>query len=231
MPYCSFFRGHIYFYGLELLNLNPNSLLYISIYIHLCDAFLGIRPYFDPFRSLFIVRPLPSPTHRNAIGGVGLQQRNTSVYFQIPLPCANLDWRALWYLCDNPRPCLPDFYANIAPVRPEWNPSNLPKELAKDEQVKFLLSAIEDLKKAAVSEETIVWSFITRRVQPIKRQTKPGWTFLAGNITKEVPDPVRADKVTAQVEKILSRVSAKVAGRNNKAYNGQSFCPSISISL
>ena len=45
LPCCSFFRGFLFFFGLELINLNPNSILHISIFIHLCEAFLGVRPH------------------------------------------------------------------------------------------------------------------------------------------------------------------------------------------
>ena len=53
----SFFRGLLYFYGIELINLNPNSILQISAFIHLCEAFLGIRPHFNLFRYLFSLKP------------------------------------------------------------------------------------------------------------------------------------------------------------------------------
>src|SRR5438034_9264231 len=34
----SFFRGLLYFYGIELVNFNPNSILQISAFIHLCET-------------------------------------------------------------------------------------------------------------------------------------------------------------------------------------------------
>src|SRR5438105_12942122 len=36
-----FFRGLLCFYGIELVNLNPNSILQIFAFIHLYEAFLG----------------------------------------------------------------------------------------------------------------------------------------------------------------------------------------------
>jgi hypothetical protein len=45
LPYCSFFRGLLYFYGLELHHLNPNSIYDIANFIHFCEAFLGIEPH------------------------------------------------------------------------------------------------------------------------------------------------------------------------------------------
>jgi hypothetical protein len=41
-----FFRGLLDFYDLNLTHLNPNSILQISIFVHLCEAYLGILPHF-----------------------------------------------------------------------------------------------------------------------------------------------------------------------------------------
>jgi hypothetical protein len=60
LPTYSFFRGLLYFYGLELYHLNPNSICHIAIFIHFCEAFLGIEPYWDLFRYLFRVKPQPT---------------------------------------------------------------------------------------------------------------------------------------------------------------------------
>jgi hypothetical protein len=45
LPSCSLFRGLLYYYGLELHHLNPNSICHISIFIHFCEAFLRIEPH------------------------------------------------------------------------------------------------------------------------------------------------------------------------------------------
>src|SRR5438105_14932552 len=36
-----FFRGLLHFYEIELVNLNPNSILHISAFVNLCEALLG----------------------------------------------------------------------------------------------------------------------------------------------------------------------------------------------
>lgn len=46
VPCCDFFRGILYYYRLEAVHLNPNSIVHIGIFIHLCEVFLGIRPHF-----------------------------------------------------------------------------------------------------------------------------------------------------------------------------------------
>jgi hypothetical protein len=46
MPTSNFFRGLLHHYGIELQNLNPNSVLQIVVFVTLCEGYLGIRPNF-----------------------------------------------------------------------------------------------------------------------------------------------------------------------------------------
>jgi hypothetical protein len=46
LPISPFFRGLLDFYDLNLTHLNPNSILQVAIFVHLCEAFLGILPHF-----------------------------------------------------------------------------------------------------------------------------------------------------------------------------------------
>jgi hypothetical protein len=68
LPTCSFFRGLLYYYGIELHHLNPNSICYISIFIHFCEAFLEIEPHWDLFRFLFRVKPQPTTKKLAVVG-------------------------------------------------------------------------------------------------------------------------------------------------------------------
>ena len=49
----AFFRGLHFFYGLEVMHLMPNSIVHIAIFIHLCEAYLGIALYFNLWRALY----------------------------------------------------------------------------------------------------------------------------------------------------------------------------------
>ena len=52
--HCSFFfSGLLRYYKIQLHHLTPNSFVHISIFMHLCEAFLGIEPHFELFRFLF----------------------------------------------------------------------------------------------------------------------------------------------------------------------------------
>jgi hypothetical protein len=72
LPSCSFFQCLLYFYGLELHHLNPNSICHIAIFIHFCEAFLGIEPHWDLFRFLFRVKPQPTSKNPSVAGGAGI---------------------------------------------------------------------------------------------------------------------------------------------------------------
>jgi hypothetical protein len=56
LPACDFFRRPLDHYQIKLIHLNPNSILQITIFIHLCEAFLGIPPNFPLFKSYFFLK-------------------------------------------------------------------------------------------------------------------------------------------------------------------------------
>jgi hypothetical protein len=66
-----FLRGLLFAYGIQLHDLNPNSVLHIACFITLCECFLGVEPHWALWRRIFLIRhPLPYQT-----GGFGVQVR------------------------------------------------------------------------------------------------------------------------------------------------------------
>jgi hypothetical protein len=53
LPISPFFRGLFDFYRLNLTHLNPNSILQVSVFVHLCEAFLGVLPHFGLWKYLY----------------------------------------------------------------------------------------------------------------------------------------------------------------------------------
>jgi hypothetical protein len=53
LPAYDFLRGLLEHYQIELVHLNPNSILQIAIFVHLYEAFLRISPNFPLFKSYF----------------------------------------------------------------------------------------------------------------------------------------------------------------------------------
>jgi hypothetical protein len=60
LPTRNFFKGLLEYYDIEYLNLNPNGIFHTSVFVHFCEAFLGIKPHWVLFRKFFRVKPQPS---------------------------------------------------------------------------------------------------------------------------------------------------------------------------
>ena len=73
IPVCDFLRGLLFFWGIQLHHLTPTSILHISIFVHLCEAFLGIYPHFDLFKSLFFLNPSLNFSNVATVGGANLE--------------------------------------------------------------------------------------------------------------------------------------------------------------
>jgi hypothetical protein len=56
LPPHPFLRGLLFAYGIQLHDLNPNTILYIACFIMLCECFLGIKPHWALWRQIFAVR-------------------------------------------------------------------------------------------------------------------------------------------------------------------------------
>jgi hypothetical protein len=161
LPSYSFFRGLLYYYGLELHHLNPNSIYHISIFIHLCEAFLGIEPHWDLFRFLFRVKSQPTSKKLSVVGGAGIQlrQQASERYLSYKFPSNLPGWKNHWFYTENHAPQLPNKTNNPRVVRPEWN-----LELSRGDmdQVEELLDIIEAQKMTGVTGASVIFSFFKR---------------------------------------------------------------------
>jgi hypothetical protein len=64
IPMHEFLRGLLFFYGIQLHQLTPNSLIHISIFITLCECFLGIHPHLGLWKHIFLPPPQQLEEHR-----------------------------------------------------------------------------------------------------------------------------------------------------------------------
>jgi hypothetical protein len=53
LPTYEFLHDLLHHYQIELVHLNPNSILQIVVFVHLCEAFLAVTPNFPLFKSYF----------------------------------------------------------------------------------------------------------------------------------------------------------------------------------
>jgi hypothetical protein len=49
LPASDFFKGLLKYYGIKYLNLNPNGIFHVSVFVHIYEAFVGIKPHWILF--------------------------------------------------------------------------------------------------------------------------------------------------------------------------------------
>jgi hypothetical protein len=93
LPTSNFFKGLLEYYGIEYLNLNPNSIFHSFVFVHFCEAFLGIKPHWVVFWKFFLVKPQPSANDPRVVRGAGIQMREdaTEQYLAYKLIDSNQD--------------------------------------------------------------------------------------------------------------------------------------------
>ena len=173
-PTSRFFRGLLHFYKIELVHLNPNSILHIAAFIHLCEAYLGIGPHFALFRYLFQVttRQKSGPV---VVGGASIQMRKQrfNKYITLPTRDSLKGWHCRWFYISNPNPALPAYIGRPLALEVSWNSFPSDEEM-KD--VRLLLVRLEAIKIVdQLSGVAVVRDFIERRIQPIKERHHPAY--------------------------------------------------------
>jgi hypothetical protein len=112
LPACDFLRGLLDHYKIELVHLNPNSILLISIFVHLCEVFLGIPPNFALFKNYLFLKYQPCAANHKVVGGVGLQTCPRAGFLDLPLKTSLRGWHGTWFYCENHDPSLHPSWAN-----------------------------------------------------------------------------------------------------------------------
>ena len=68
-PIHPFLRGLLEFYGLQLHNLTPASVLHIAGFVALCELFLGVEAHFGLWKELFCLVPRSKKGSMYQVGG------------------------------------------------------------------------------------------------------------------------------------------------------------------
>jgi len=157
------------------MHLNPNSILQLLIFVHLCEAFLGIVPHFGLWKHLYHCKAGLRDGVLQVIGGASfeLRKNHKSVYLDIPLPDNNRGWHSEWFYIEN--------HGNSLPIRSgrqldnkltSWEEGPTPEEQA---QVEVLLEEIANLKENGLNAHAVVIDFVYCCIQPLKDRIYPAY--------------------------------------------------------
>jgi hypothetical protein len=177
LPISPFFRGLLDFYHLNLTHLNPNSILQISIFVHLCEAFLGVLPHFGMWKFLYHCRPGMAGGQHQLVGGASLEMhrgRKTD-YLDIPLKDSIKGWCLKWFIVENHGNSLPPWSGRQPEVRtPSWTESPTDQEVA---EAGALLAEVGLLKERGLTTEAMVADFVFKNIQPLKDRAHPAYLY------------------------------------------------------
>jgi hypothetical protein len=208
LPASDFFKGLLGYYGIEYLNLNPNGIFHTSVFVHFCEAFLGIKPRWILLRKFFRVKPQPSASNPQVVGGAGIQMREYAAeqYLSYKLIDSNQDWKAKWFYVTNHHPELPKPSGKQLKHRPWWNPEPTMQEGI---QLPELLAKIMALKEAGLRVEHVAFNFMKRRVQPLMAHDTLGYQYTSDDDTSRMPgDEVDNDDIVDRLGRIFKDMPA-----------------------
>jgi hypothetical protein len=126
---CEFLRGLLHHYKIELVHLNPNSILQIAVFVHLCEFFLGVPPKIFLFKSYFLPKYQPNVDKWKVIDNVGLQTRPRSGFLDLPMKTLLKGWHKSWFYCENHEPSLPPFIGRLPEFSVTWSEEPITVEL------------------------------------------------------------------------------------------------------
>jgi hypothetical protein len=186
LPISPFFCGLLDFYDLNLTHLNHNSILQVVIFVHLCEAFLGILPHFRIWRYLYNCRPRMDGGQHQLVGGASLELRRGSKveYLDIPLNDSIKGWRLEWFIMENHGKSLPTRSGRQPDIRtPSWVESPTFSEIT---EAKVLLAEICLLKDRGLTAEAVVADFVFKNIQPLKDKVYPAYLYTGINDSTQV---------------------------------------------
>jgi hypothetical protein len=207
LPISPFFRGLLDFYNLNLTHLNPNSILQISIFVHLCETYLRILPHFRLWKYLYHCRPGMAGGQHQLVGGASLEMRRgrKTEYLDIPLKDSIKGWRLKWFIVENHYKSLPPRSGRQPDVcTPSWVESPTTLEVT---EARVLLAEICLLKERGLTAEAVVPDFVFKNIQPLKDRTYPAYLYSG------ITDSTQVTNKKIPTEDLVSRLDMILRGK------------------
>ncbi|KAK1620831.1 hypothetical protein QYE76_026348 [Lolium multiflorum] len=208
-PIHDFLRGLLFVYGIQLHQLTPNSILHISIFITLCECFLGIPPNWALWKRIFCLRRNGSHNVTYNIGGVVICVRTDVDYFDVKFPDSVQGWRKKWlYIHEESANSVEH---NIVPFdgsariqrRRSWDAEASEEEKKATEALMSRIRQLQNTRGKELSGVQITAYFLRIRVQPLEARKNPLWTYCGKNDANRIS----GDLSPKDLEKLIRRLS------------------------
>ncbi|KAK1681649.1 hypothetical protein QYE76_042497 [Lolium multiflorum] len=209
-PIHDFLRGLLFVYGLQLHQLTPNSILHISIFITLCECFIGVQPNWTLWKRIFCLRRNGSHNITYNIGGVVICVCPDVEYFNVKFPDSVQGWQKRWlYVREE---CFDSLEYNIAPFdgsakilrRRSRDAEATERRKTATEAVMKRIHELQNTRGKELSGIQITAYFLRIRVQPLQARKNPMWLY-AG---KKDVDRLSKDLSVKDLEKLVRKISS-----------------------
>jgi hypothetical protein len=207
LPPHPFLRGLLFVYGIQLHDLNPNTILHIACFITLYECFLGIEPHWALWRRIFAIRqPLCYQ-----IGGFSCQVRPDVPYFNLQTPKNNPGWRTKWFYARDKSSAGEDFgleeFRATTVLRPRvsWRHELYDEELKITEPLMEKIQQLRATPKKELSGVQLIRTFIERRVQPLAARAHCMWDYTDHrDSTRISPDELHEAEIDDSVHAVTN---------------------------
>jgi hypothetical protein len=204
-------------YKIEPVHLNPNSILQITVFVHLCEAFLGISPNFLLFKIYFFLKYQPSTANRKVIGGVSLKTRPRAGFLDLPLKSSLRGWHGTWFYCENHEPYLPSFIGRLPEFQGTWSEESATLETP---QVAALINKVNLLKDKGLTGVCVAAHWLARCVHPRKKHVHPGWEYNGSqDPTQETQEKITPELLTKHLWEMFQDTSSWPADEQVRPYH------------
>ncbi|XP_051215584.1 uncharacterized protein [Lolium perenne] len=209
-PIHDFLRGLLFVYGIQLHQLTPNSILHISIFITLCECFLGVPPNWALWKRIFCLRRNGSHNVTYNIGGVVICVRTDVDYFDVKFPDSVQGWRKRWlYIHEESANSVEH---NIVPFdgnakiqrRYSWDAEPSEEEKKATEALMSRIHQLQNTRGKELSGVQITAYFLRIRVQPLQARKNPLWTYSGANDANRLSNDLPVKDLEKLIRKITS---------------------------
>jgi hypothetical protein len=159
LPSCEFLRDLLHHYKIELVHLNPNSILQIAAFVHLCECYLAVHPNFSLFKHYFFLKHQPTAAKRKIIGGVGIQSRPHRDFLDLPLKYSLKGWHKQWFYCENHYPSFPPFVGHLLEYDETWVEEPVESKMPL---VTALASRVNELNGLSLTGVSVATNWLVR---------------------------------------------------------------------
>ena len=119
----------MFYYGLDFHDLSPNSILNISAFIIVCEAFLRIPPHFSLWLKTFNVKPKVVSSQQADCGGAMVGKMPNVTWPEGSFVETVKGWQSRWFYITEPRDptweAAPEFRSGIPMQHTSWKEKGL----------------------------------------------------------------------------------------------------------